>query len=99
MDIKQFRQHLAKVSAQKASTITESIAVQSCKYVTLSMVLSGVEMKLFDDCEWNNFSFGDCDRSLLRRDTMIKELRESGEDFQSAIKILKTLPSDCFISI
>ena len=31
MDIKQFRQHLAKVSAQKASTITESAASSSAQ--------------------------------------------------------------------
>jgi len=31
MDIKQFRQHLAKVSAQKASSITESAASSSAQ--------------------------------------------------------------------
>ncbi len=78
---------------------SESISVQNCKYVDLDEVLSGAEMELFSSCEWNHFTFGDCDKSLLSRDRMIKELQNSYEDFQSAISLLETLPSHYFVSL
>lgn len=73
--------------------------VHNCKYVALSGVLTDTELETFQDCEWNNFTFGDCDKSLLSRDRMIEELQGSGENFHSAIKLLKTLPLDCFVEL
>lgn len=74
-------------------------SIYTCKYVALSEVLTDIELETFQGCEWNNFTFGDCDKSFLSRDRMIKELRDSEEDFHSAIKLLETLPFDCFIEL
>ena len=78
---------------------SEDISVQNCKYVDLDEVLSDVEMELFSRCDWNHFTFGDCDKSLLSRDRMIDELQESSEDFKSAISLLEMLPSHYFVSL
>lgn len=73
--------------------------VHSCKFVELSAVLTDAEMELFRECEWSDFTFGDCDKSMLLRDRMIYELESSYQDFSSAIEQLRRLPSDCFVEL
>ena len=79
--------------------ISSSITVHLCKVVELDDILSGEEKKTFRDCEWNHFTFGDCDKSMLLRDRMIDELESSDENFAVAISRLKTLEADCFIAL
>lgn len=87
----------------KETTINErhslSITVQLCMVVELDDILSDAEKKTFRDCEWNHFTYGDCDKSMLVRDRMIDELESSGENFNQAISRLRTLEADCFIAL
>jgi hypothetical protein len=81
------------------TTCSENIEVLNCQYVELNAVLSDVEMELFRQCEWNHFTFGDCNKSMLSRNRMIAELQGSSADFKSAIDRLKTLPVYCFVAL
>ena len=84
---------------KKPTISSENISVQNCKYVERSAVFSDEEMELFRNCEWNHFTFGDCDKSLLSRNRLVRELKGSREDFTSAINRLEELPSDCFVAL
>jgi hypothetical protein len=78
---------------------SSSLSLKCCSYIKLSAVLNEAEVRVFNDCDWKRFTFGDCDKSFLSRDRMIEELTDSGEDFHSAIKTLMTLPSEYFVEL
>lgn len=79
--------------------LSSGVTVHLCKVVELDDILSDAEKEIFQDCEWNHFTYGDCDKSMLLRDRMIDELESSDENFDEAISRLRTLESDCFIAL